>query len=138
MSLGRRYWTLWSAFTASNLGDGLTLIGFPLLAVSLTDDARLVTVVAAFRVLPFLTVGLPAGVIIDRFDRRRLAMLALVVRTAAVGGVGVAELAGRSSIVLLAAAAFVAGVGELIIDGGLPAIVRDVVRTDQLEDANSR
>ena len=69
MSLGRRYWTLWSSFTASNLGDGLTLIGLPLLAVTLTDDARLITLVAAFRVLPFLTVGLPAGVIIDRFDR---------------------------------------------------------------------
>ncbi len=138
MSLGRRYWTLWSSFTASNLGDGLTLIGLPLLAVSLTDDARLVTLVAAFRVLPFLTVGLPAGVIIDRFDRRRLAVIAQLVRTAALVVVGVAQLSDQSSIALLALAAFVVGVGEVLIDGGLPAIVRDVVNVDQLEDANSR
>ena len=138
MSLGRRYWTLWSSFTASNLGDGLTLIGLPLLAVSLTDDARLVTLVAAFRVVPFLTVGLPAGVIIDRFDRRRLAVLAQLVRAAALVVVGLAELSDQSSIALLSVAAFVVGVGEVLIDGGLPAIVRDVVNVDQLEDANSR
>ncbi len=76
MTLGRRFWTLWSAFSASNLGDGLTLVGFPLLAITLTDDARLVAVVFAFRFLPFLVVGLPAGVLIDRFDRRHIAMVA--------------------------------------------------------------
>ena len=137
-TLGRRFWTLWSALSSSNLGDGFTLVAFPLLAVSLTDDARLVTLVAAFRFLPFFVVGLPAGVIIDRFDRRRLAMLAQAVRSAALIAVALATLAGQASIALLAGAAFVVGVGEVLIDGGLPAVVRDVVDTEQLELANSR
>lgn len=136
--LGRRFWTLWSAFSASNLGDGLTLVGFPLLAVSLTDDARLVTLVAAFRFLPFFVIGLPAGVIIDRFDRRRIAMVAQVFRAASLVGIGISVVSDSTSIALLAVGAFVVGIGEVLIDGGLPAVVRDVVTGDHLETANSR
>lgn len=136
--LGTRFWTLFSAFTAANLGDGLSLVGFPLLAVSLTDDARLVALVAAARMVPFLVVGLPAGVIIDRFDRRHLAMLAQLGRGSALLAVGLLTSAGRASIGLLVIGGFVVGVGEVLTDGGLPAVVRDVVRTGQLEDANGR
>ena len=136
--LGNRFWTLWSAFTASNLGDGLSLVGFPLLAVSLTEDARLIALVAAARMVPFLVVGLPAGVIIDRFDRRHLAMIAQVVRGTTLLAVGVMTATDRASITLLVVGGFVVGVGEVLTDGGLPAVVRDVVRASQLEDANSR
>lgn len=38
----------------------------------------------------------------------------------------------------LAACAFVLGAGEVLIDGGLPALTRDTVRSDQLEVANAR
>lgn len=136
--LGRRFWTLWSAFTAANLGDGLTLVGFPLLAVALTDDARLVALVAAARFVPFLVVGLPAGVIIDRFDRRNLAMLAQLGRAAALLVVSIAVVTDRASISLLVVIGLLVGVGEVLTDGGLPAVVRDVVDNDHLEDANAR
>ena len=75
-ALGRPFWTLWTAFTASNLGDGLSLIALPLLAIRLTDDARLVAAVAVFQYLPYLLIGLPAGVVIDRYDRRWIAVIA--------------------------------------------------------------
>ncbi len=136
--LGRRFWTLWTAFSASNLGDGLSLVAFPLLAVNLTDDARLITAVAAARVLPFLVVGLPAGVLIDRFDRRRIAMAAQLVRSAVLVGVVAAIFGDAASILLLAVCGFAVGVAEVMIDGGLPAVVRDVVASRQLEVANSR
>lgn len=137
-ALGRRFWTLWGAFSSSNLGDGLTLVGFPLLAIELTDDARLIALVAAFRFLPFLTIGLPAGVLIDRFDRRRIAMSAQILRSASLVAIAVSVVTDTASILGVAAGAFVVGVGEVLTDGGLPAVVRDVVRTDQLETANSR
>lgn len=136
--LGQRFWALWSAFTTSNLGDGLTLVGFPLLAISLTDDARLVAAVAAARFLPFLVIGLPAGVLIDRFDRRHIAMVAQVARAASLIVVGMSVVSDTASIWLLASAAFVVGMGEVMTDGGLPAVVRDVVSINQLEVANSR
>lgn len=137
-TLGQRFWALWSAFTTSNLGDGLTLVGFPLLAITLTDDARLVALVAAFRFLPFLVIGLPAGVLIDRFDRRHIAMVAQPIRAASLVVIGMSVLSDSASILLLASGAFVVGMGEVMTDGGLPAVVRDVVSVSHLEVANSR
>ena len=112
--MGRRFWTLWASFSASNLGDGLSLVAFPLLAVNLTDDARLVAAVAAARFLPFLVVGLPAGVLIDRFDRRRIAMIAQLVRSVVLIGLVLAIFGDAASIALLAGGGFVVGVAEVM------------------------
>lgn len=137
-ALGRRFWTLWGSFTAANLGDGFSLVAYPLLAVTLTDDARLIAFVTMCRLLAFPLLGLPAGVIIDRFDRRWLAIAAQAGRATALGAVAVMVLTDTASIPLIALSAFVVGAGEVITDGGLPAVVRALVSTDQLEVANSR
>ncbi|MCP3992833.1 MAG: MFS transporter [Actinomycetia bacterium] len=137
-ALGRRFWVLWAAFSAANLGDGISYVAFPLLAFELVDDARMLGVVAAFRFLPIVLVGLPAGVIIDRFDRRRLAALAQIARSGVLGALALAVATGRVSIVFIIVSAFLVGLGEVVTDGGLPALVRELVRTDQLEVANSR
>jgi len=136
--LGRRYWILWSAFSSANFGDGVSLVAFPLLAVGLTNDARLVALVALFRFLPFIVFGLPAGLILDRFDRRRIAIAAQIVRGGVLGALALVVLGGGASIAALSVAGFVVGSGEVLTDGGLPAIVRDLVRPEQLEVANSR
>ncbi len=137
-SLGERFWRLWAAFTATNLADGLSLVAFPLLAIELTDDARLVALVTVFRFMPFLLVGLPAGVLLDRLDRRRIAIWAQLGRAGTVGVVGLVVWADQASIALLVSAAFVVRVGEVLTDGGLPALVRELVEQHQLEVANSR
>ncbi len=136
--LGPRFWSLWSAFTASNLADGLSLVAFPLLAFRLTDDARLVALVSVFRFLPFLVVGLPAGVMLDRVDRRRAAMAAQASRGTVVAAMSAVVWSGNASVALISVTAFAVGVGEVVTDGGLPALVRDLVERDQLEVANSR
>ena len=136
--LGSRFWTLWSAATATNLGDGLGLVAFPLLAVNLTDDARLVALVSVARFLPFVLLGLPAGVLLDRSDRRRLAVIAQLVRAASIFGLSAVILTDRVGMGVLLFSALMVGAGEVLTDGGLPAIVRTLVRTDQLELANSR
>lgn len=136
--LGRPFWTLWTAFTASNLGDGLSLIALPLLAITLTDDARLVAAVAVFQYLPYLLIGLPAGVLIDRYDRRWIAIGAQTARAFVIGGLGVGLLVGSPTIGVLFVVAFLVGASEVLTDGGLPALVRDLVEPRRLEVANAR
>ncbi|MEM7322905.1 MAG: MFS transporter [Actinomycetota bacterium] len=136
--LGSRYWNLWTAFSAVNLGDGLSLVAFPLLAITITDDARLVALVSVFRFLPFVVIGLPAGVLLDRFDRRLLGILAQLGRATGMAVGAAVVVAEAATIPVLLAIGFAIGVGEVLTDGGLPALVRDVVRSDQLEVANSR
>ena len=110
--LGRPFWTLWSVFTASNLGDGLTLVVLPLLAVTETDDARLVALVAAARVAPFVVLGLPAGLILDRFDRRVVAVVAQLMRGVTVAGLAVIVARDDTTVGALVATAFVLGSGD--------------------------
>lgn len=137
-SLGRPFWTLWTAFSASNLGDGLSFIAMPLLAIGITRDARLIAAVAVFQYLPFLVIGLPAGVIIDRYDRRWIAVSAQVLRVLVLASLVTAIVNDVASLGVLMVASFLIGTSEVMTDGGLPALVRDLVRSDQLEVANSR
>src|SRR5215470_9715570 len=74
-SLGSPFWRLFTANAISSLGDGLVLVGFPLLAVTQTSKPVLIAGVAIAGRLPALLCSVPAGVVVDRVDRRRLAVL---------------------------------------------------------------
>ena len=110
----------------------------PLLAIQLTDDARLVAAVAVSQYLPFLVIGLPAGVVLDRFDRRWIAVVAQTLRALVLGVLVLAIVADASSVPVLMGASFLIGASEVMTDGGLPALVRDLVRSEQLEVANAQ
>ncbi len=136
--LGGRFWQLWAAFSATNLADGFTVVTFPLLAASLSRDPRAVAVVIAARFLPFLLIGLPAGVVLDRVDRRVASFLALTARASTMAALAFAVAGDRATIPVLALAAFVIGAGEIVADAGIPAMVQAVVESAHLEVANSR
>ncbi len=62
-----------SASVVSNLGDGVSIVAYPWLASSLTRSPIHIAAVALVTRLPWLIFTLPAGVITDRIDRRKLA-----------------------------------------------------------------
>src|SRR5699024_1039367 len=72
LRLGRNYWKLFSASAMTNLGDGLMSVAVVWLASSLTREALWISIVGVASRLPWLVFSLPAGVITDRFDRRRI------------------------------------------------------------------
>src|SRR5579864_7587697 len=82
--LGRPYWRLWWANTISSTGDGALVAALPLLAVTITRDPRLVSVVTAAMFLPWLLLSLPAGAVVDRHDRVTLMWAAQAVQAAVV------------------------------------------------------
>ncbi len=136
--LGGLYWRLWSASSASALGDGLRRVALPLLAVHLTTDPRLVALVAAAGTVPWLVFGLPIGALVDRFDRRRTMAAVDLLRTLTVALLAVAVAAGALSIALLVAVTFVLGTGEIFAESAALALVPQLVDTAQLERANGR
>ena len=70
--LGVSYWKLWSATTVSNLGDGIVSIAYPWLASAVTRSPLLIALSAVVSRLPWLIFTLHAGVITDRFNRKRI------------------------------------------------------------------
>ncbi|MGI9647899.1 MAG: MFS transporter [Acidimicrobiia bacterium] len=133
-----RFTRLWTASTISNLGDGIVFAAFPLIVASLTRDPIAVAVLAFSLRLPWLLFALPAGVIVDRRDRRRLMMGADLVRAAALAMLAVALAVGEPSLVVLYLVGFLVGMAETIFDSAAEAFLPAIVDTPTLSKANGR
>jgi MFS family permease len=128
----------WLASAVSNLGDGIRLAALPLLAVSLTDDARLVAGTTAFSFLPWVLVGPLAGAVVDRHDRRALMLVGQLARAIAVAGLAAAVATDRATIALLYVTALVVSIGETLVDSASQAAIPQLVDDGRLEVANGR
>ena len=95
--LGSNYWKLWTTSAVSNFGDGGSTIAYPWLASAITRNPVQISLIAVATRLPWLIFTLPAGVITDRVDRRKLMVAMDALRFALTIAVAVAVLAGRSS-----------------------------------------
>jgi MFS family permease len=111
----------------SNAADGIRLVAFAWVASTLTRDPVAVAGVAAAAQLPWLLASAHAGVVIDRFDRRRLMLAGHVVHLGTGLLLGLLILSDKLSLGALVALAAVAGCAELLIDTAgqtlLPALV---------------
>jgi MFS family permease len=136
--LGSRFRRLWVAFTVSNLGDGVSAVAIPLIAVSLTTDARLISLLLMLQTAPWLLVSLAAGTVVDRVDRRRLMVVVNVLRALLLLGLAALVASDRATILILLLVVFLIGCGEVLFDSAAPALVRRLVRDDQLELSNAR
>src|SRR5688500_12742795 len=138
MALGRPFWTFWTAAVLVNLGDGIRLAAFPLLAASLSSDPLAVGAVAAAGTLPWLLTGPVAGVLADRHGTRRLLPLADAGRALVLLALVGLIVAGQASVPVVAVAAFLLGVGETVRDVAAETVVPRLVPTALLERANGR
>ncbi len=155
MSLGTSYRKLFTASSISNLGDGVGQLAYPWLASAVTRNPILIALVAVAQRLPWLVFTLPAGVITDRLDRRRIMVAANGGRAVLTGGVALAvlwrggalpgpdelDMVGETELVLylcVVVATLLLGVGEVLYDNSAQTIMPALVATDDLEKANGR
>ncbi len=69
------YLLLWSGQAISEIGNQASQTAFPLLILGLTHSPIQAGIASALRSLAYLVVGLPAGALIDRWDRKRTMIL---------------------------------------------------------------
>ena len=122
----------------SNLADGIRMAAFPLLAFSVSSSEAVVAVVVAAGELPGLLLGLWAGGLADRVDRRRLLQRVSALRVVLLLALAALVVLDAVSIVLVVAAAFVLGASEVLADNTTGVLVPALVPHDDLERANSR
>ncbi|MEU4643422.1 MFS transporter [Micromonospora sp. NPDC023814] len=137
-ALGRPFWTFWTAAALANLGDGIRVAAFPLLAAALSDDPVAVAAVAAAQFLPWLVTGLFAGVLADRRGAREIIAAADVARVLVLSTLALAVATARAPIGLVVVAAFLLGVGETLRDTAAQTAVPRLVDDARLEKANGR
>ncbi len=136
--LGSDYGRLWRAAALSNLGDGILLVGGPLVAIQLTRSATLVAGALVALSLPWLLLTLPAGALADRYDRRDLLLGATAMRVAVVAVAGSIALAGSFSLTVLYVTLFLLGACEVLFDTTSQSMIPSVVAREHLSAANGR
>jgi MFS family permease len=130
-------WLLASSWI-SNLGDGIALAAGPLLVASQTSSPFLVASAAMVQRIPWLVLGLLAGAIADRVDRRLLVAAVDLMRAAVLVVLSVAIVTGNVSIGAVLVAMFLLGVAEVFADTTSSTLLPMVVGKDDLGTANAR
>lgn len=136
--MGKAFNRLWSASLVSNLSDGVLLAAAPLLAITLTDNTILISLLGAMVMLPWLLFAIPIGTLVDRLDRRHILAGTNLLRSAVVGSLAFAIAADVVTIGLLIAAAFIIGTCEVAADTTSQSLIPQIVDKEQFEKANSR
>ncbi len=116
----------------STLGTRISSIAFPLLTLSLTQSALQVGIVSALGNLPTIIVGLPAGALIDRWDRKKVAILSDAVRGVNLVSIPVALAFGQLTVWQLYATALLDGLMSVLFFTALQASTRRIVPVEQL------
>jgi len=155
--LGASYWKLWSATGISNLGDGITSIAYPWLASAVTRSPLLIALSAVISRLPWLIFTLHAGVITDRFNRKRIIVAMDSMRGILTIAVGIFVCLERDSLpslneltsltnlqtnytlyTVILITAFLFGLAEVLRDNSAQTLMPAVVEDKDLEKANGR
>jgi MFS family permease len=81
----RDFMLLWSGQVVSTVGMRVTTLAYPLLVLALTGSPFQAGLVGFAQTLPFLVLYLPAGALVDRWDRKRVMLAADGVRVVLLG-----------------------------------------------------
>ncbi len=127
--------SIWIASVASNIGTWMQSVGAAWLMTSLTSSPLLVALMQTATSLPILLVGLPAGVVADLIDRRKLLLATEGWMLLVALVLGLLTLGGHMSAGILLALTFLLGLGAAFDGPAWQAIVPDLVDSEELPAA---
>jgi MFS family permease len=136
LRLPAAYWRLWWAAAVDNVGDGVFAAAVPLLAVTITRDPVLISIVSAATYLPWLLLSLPAGAMVDRRDRVSLMWRSQAIQAVIVTSVTVLLAFGHAGVPGLAVMGFGLGCCEVVFANASQAVLPDIVPGALLSKAN--
>jgi predicted MFS family arabinose efflux permease len=129
---------VWSTLAAQS-AEQISLAAVPLVAVLALGAGPGVTgLLAAMQTLPFLLLSLPAGLIADRWNRRRLMAGAEAMRALSLIALPLLAVSGRLTVPVLAELGFLGATGTVAFTVAAPALVPALVVRAALARANGR
>ncbi|WP_457189623.1 MFS transporter [Nocardioides sp. P5_E3] len=138
LSKNRDFTVLWIGDTVSELGSALSMFAFPLIAYALSGSALTAALVEAAYLGGLCATLLPAGVLADRVDRKRIMLVSSATGCAAYTSLAVAGATGSLTLPHLVVVALVAGVAAGAFNPAQLSAIRSVVATDDLPTALSQ
>jgi len=137
-SLGPAFNRIWGASLASNLADGLLSTAAPLLAITLTKNPVLISLLSALVMLPWLFFAIPIGGLVDRVDRRFLLASANALRALIAGLLAISISNHTITIYWLFLVTFVIGICEVVSDTTAQSLIPQILDKKNYDKGNSR
>ncbi len=131
----RDYMLLWSGQALSDIGGAISELAFPLLVLAVTHSPAQAGFVAALRALPATLFNLFAGVLVDRWDRKRVMLVCDTGRALSLASIPIAFALGHLTIWQLYITAFVEGTLMIVFTLAKTAAMSQVVTSVQLTTA---
>ena len=129
------YVLLLTGQTASKIGSGMSMFAFPLVTLSLTHSLLLAGACGSLYVTGSAAASLPAGWHVDRYDRKRIMVAAMLCGGLLFASLVVADWLGHLGTAQLLLAATLAGVVAAYYSPAELAAVHKIVTTTQLPSA---
>lgn len=128
----RDYLLLWSGQSISDIGSSISTLAFPLLVLYLTHSPAQAGFVGAANALPRVVVTLLAGMLVDRWDRKRLMLACDIGRALSLASIPIAAAFGHLTLVQLYIAALIEGTLVVFSDLAETTCLPQVVSAEQL------
>ncbi len=129
---------LWVGQTISELGSRMSMFVFPLLAYQLTGSALAAAVAESSHLLGLALTLLPAGMLADRLDRRRLMRFASASGVLLYSSLVIAALVGELTFVHVVVVALLTGAATGVFAPAEISAIRAVVPSEELPTALSQ
>ena len=133
----RDFRLLWAGMTVSLVGDGIFLIAMAWQAYELWNAPAALSLLGIAMTIPTIAFLLPAGVLSDRLDRRKLMLFADAGRAVVIAALAALSLTGLLTFWELAIIVALYGVGTAFFTPAFEAVVPDIVPPSDLAAANS-
>lgn len=133
----RDFVLLWAGLTVSDLGNAVTFVALPLVAVlALHATAFQVGLISAAASFAWLVIALPAGVWVDRSRRRHVMIASDAARAVLMASIPVAWWLGMLTVAQLIVVSLLVGVGTVLFTIADTAFLPDVLPRERLADGN--
>jgi MFS family permease len=133
----RDYILMVAAGMISAVGTKVSQIALPLLVLGLTQSPMWAGLLGAAQLLPYLLISLPAGVWVDRVNRKRLLVSCDLIRGSLLISIPLAYYFGILGILQLFVVVFVVGICTVLFEVAELAALPHVVHGSQLAHARS-
>ncbi|HCY7746966.1 TPA: MFS transporter [Staphylococcus aureus] len=121
----------------SNIGSAFTTFVFPLMILKLTGSAFQVGIVSALSFIPYAILGLPAGALIDRLNKKTIMKCADIIRLISYLSIPVLSFYNMLSIFQIYVVAIISGIGLVFHSISEVSIIPSIVKEEDLASANS-
>ena len=130
---------LWTAETISQLGTQVSALAIPFVAIEILRASTFeVALLGVIDFLPFLLIGLPAGVWVDRLRRRPVMIAGDLGRATALATIPLAYVAGILTVAQLYVVGFIVGVLTVFFDIAYQSYLPSLVARDHLQEGNAK